>query len=107
MEKKTDDENLIKNTYTKENVSETLSEKNDWVKSPDDDTLEGVPPSDSAIRKAQQGKQTIIPDQDGRNSHLDDAENLEYKAVHNDTSAPDYRDEIYKDKPVDGRIANN
>ncbi len=107
MEKNSDDRNLIKDAYSKENVSETLAEKNDWVKSPADDPLEGTPPSDSAIRKAQEGKQTVIPDQDGRNSQLDDAEKVEHKAVHNDVSAPDYRDEIYKDKPVEGRVANN
>jgi len=107
VEKKTDDENLVKKAYSRENVAETLAEKNDWVKSPTDDPTEGTPPSDSAIRKAQEGKQTVIPDQDGRNSQLDDAEKVEYKAVHNDTPAPDYRDEIYKDKPVEGRVANN
>jgi len=107
LEKRTDDENLLKKVYTKENEAETLAGKNDWVKTPVDDTLEGTPPSDSAIRKAQEGKQTVIPDQDGRNSHLDDAEKVEYKAVHDDIAAPDYRDEIYKEKPVEGRVANN
>jgi len=107
LDKKTDDENLLKKVYTKENEAGTLAEKNDWVKTPADDTLEGTPPSDSALKKAQAGKQTVIPDQDGRNSHLDDAEKVEFKAVHNDASAPDYRDEIYREKPVDGRIANN
>ena len=106
MGKKTDDENLFKKVYNKENEAETLAEENGWVKTPVDDTLEGVPPSDSALRKAEAGKETVIPDQNGRNSHLDDAEKLEYKAVHNDTPAPDYRDEIYKEKPVEGRIAN-
>ncbi|MBN9390597.1 MAG: hypothetical protein J0I20_21380 [Chloroflexi bacterium] len=107
MEKNTDDENLFKKVYTKENVSETLAEKNDWVKTPVDDKVEGVPPSDSAIKKAQAGKQTVIPDQNGRNSHLDDAEKLEYQAVHNETPTPDYHDEIYREKPVEGRVANN
>jgi hypothetical protein len=107
MKKKTDDENLFKKVYTKENVSETLAEKNGWVKTPMDDTAEGVPPSDSAIKKAQEGKKVVIPDQNGRNSHLDDAEKLEYKAVHNETPTPTYRDEIYREKPVDGRVANN
>ena len=107
MQKNSNDENLIKDAYTKENVSETLAEKNDWVKTPNDDTLEGTPPSDSAVRKAQEGKQTVIPNQDGRNSHLDDAGKVEYRAVHSDTPAPDYRDEIYKEKPVEGRVANN
>ena len=106
VEKKANSENLIKKVYTKENVSETLGEENDWVKTPMDDTAEGVPPSDSAVRKAQAGKETVIPEQNGRNSHLDDAEKVEYKAVHNDTPAPDYRDEIYREKPVEGRIAN-
>lgn len=106
VEKKTDNENLLKKVYTKENVAETLGEKNDYVKTPVDDTAEGVPPSDSALRKARAGQQTVIPDQNGRDSHLDDAEKVEYHAVHNDTPAPDYRDEIYREKPVEGRIAN-
>lgn len=106
MENKTDNENLFKKVYTKENEAATLGEKNDWVKTPMDDTEQGLPPSDSALQKAQSGEKIVIPDQTGRNSQLGDAEKVEYQAVHNDTSAPDYRDEIYREKPVEGRIAN-
>ena len=106
MEKKTDDKNLIKETYAEGSVSETLAEVNDGVSTETSAALGTQPPTTSSVEKARDGKYPAIPDQNGRNSQLSDSEG-EYQAVHNDQSAPDYRDEIYREKPVEGRIANN
>ena len=106
MEKKTDKKNLIKETYARGSVSETLAEVNDGVSTDTSATLGTQPPASSGVDKARAGKYPAVPDQSGRNSELGDSEG-EYKAVHNDQPAPDYRDEIYREKPVEGRVANN
>lgn len=106
MEKKTEHKNLIKETYAEGSVSETLAVVNDGVSTDTSEALGSQPPSSSGVDKARDGKYPAISDQSGRNSQLSDGDS-EYKAVHNDQSAPDYRDEIYREKPVEGRVANN
>lgn len=110
MEKKTDqsNENLLGNVYSEESTRDTYDRVTGSYDVKPDDTRE--PPSSSAVDRAREKQDAVVPEQNGRNSRLsdgdDDAERQEYRAVHNDTSAPDYRDEIYKEKPVEGKIAN-
>ncbi len=106
LEKKTDHKNLIKEVYAEGSVSETLAEVNNGVRTDTSEALGNQPPSSSGVDKAKTGVYPAIPEQSGQNSKLSDGD-TEFNAVHNDQSAPDYRDEIYREKPVEGRVANN
>ncbi|MDB5081843.1 MAG: hypothetical protein JWP00_3767 [Chloroflexi bacterium] len=107
MENKAEDKNLINEVYADGSVSETLERVN-GVKTQTSAALgseSAKTASESSKAKARAGKFAPVPDQSASNSKLSDSE-VEYVAVHNDESAPDYRDEIYREKPVEGRTAN-